>query len=53
MDAIPQELLGPTIYTTGLGITGPGSHPVALLRELMPWWIAWYAAPRSGSPRCA
>jgi imidazolonepropionase-like amidohydrolase len=40
-------LLGPRIYSAGPALTAPGGHPVALVRRIAPWWIAWYAAPRS------
>jgi imidazolonepropionase-like amidohydrolase len=41
------ELLGPRIYTAGRPITTPGGHPVAMVREVAPWWIGWYVAPRT------
>jgi len=41
------ELLGPRIYTAGRPITAPGGHPVAMVGEIAPWWIAWYVAPRT------
>ena len=40
------ELLGPTIYAAGPMVTAPGGHPVAILRQLAPWWIRWYLIPR-------
>lgn len=40
------ELLGPTIYTAGPMVTAPGGHPVAVIRQLAPWWIRWYLVPR-------
>ncbi len=40
------ELLGPRIFTAGKPLTAPEGHPVAMLRELAPWWIRWYLAPR-------
>lgn len=53
-DALPRrervaagELLGPRIFSAGPALTAPGGHPVALVRRVAPWWIAWYAAPRS------
>jgi imidazolonepropionase-like amidohydrolase len=41
------DLLGPRIFAAGPMHTAPGGHPVALVRQLAPWWIAWYVAPRS------
>jgi imidazolonepropionase-like amidohydrolase len=43
------ELLGPRIYTAGKPVTAPEGHPIAMIRIAAPWWIAWYAAPRSAS----
>ena len=40
------ELAGPHIFTAGPIHTAPEGHPIALIREFAPWWIAWYAAPR-------
>jgi imidazolonepropionase-like amidohydrolase len=40
------ELLGPRIFTAGPIHTADGGHPIALVRELAPWWIGWYLAPR-------
>ena len=40
------ELLGPAIYAAGPILTTPGGHPVAMLRQLVPWWIRWYVVPR-------
>jgi imidazolonepropionase-like amidohydrolase len=40
------ELPGPRIFTAGRALTAPGGHPVALVKALAPWWIAWYLAPR-------
>lgn len=45
-----RVILGPQIYTTGPLLTCPNGHPIALVRELAPWWIAWYIAPRAGTP---
>src|SRR5262245_45591423 len=39
-------LLGPRIFTAGAAITAEGGHPVAMVRSLAPWWLAWYLAPR-------
>jgi imidazolonepropionase-like amidohydrolase len=36
------EILGPHVYAAGPIVTGPGSHPVPVIRELTPWWISWY-----------
>jgi imidazolonepropionase-like amidohydrolase len=40
------ELLGPTIYAAGPMVTAPDGHPVAVLRQLLPWWLRWYVIPR-------
>ncbi len=40
------EILGPRAYTAGRPVTAPGGHPVAMVRELLPWWIRWYLLPR-------
>ena len=40
-------LLGPRILTAGAAITAEGGHPVALVRAIAPWWLAWYVAPRT------
>lgn len=40
------ELLGPTIYAAGPMVTAPGGHPVAMLRDTVPWWLRWYLVPR-------
>ncbi len=40
------EIPGPRAYTAGRPLTAPGGHPVALVRELLPWWIRWYLLPR-------
>ncbi len=44
------ELPGPHVYTTGRAHTAPGGHPIALVREFAPAWIAWYAARQSAVP---
>ncbi len=44
------EILGPRIFTAGPIHTAPDGHPIALVRELAPWWIRWYAAPRVAVP---
>jgi imidazolonepropionase-like amidohydrolase len=36
------EILGPHVYAAGPIVTGPGGHPVPVIRELAPWWIRWY-----------
>ncbi|MFQ5513331.1 MAG: amidohydrolase family protein [Myxococcota bacterium] len=47
-DAVARgELLGPQIYAAGIPLTAPGGHPVAMVRALAPWWLAWYLAPRA------
>ena len=40
------EIPGPRVYTAGRPLTAPGGHPVAMVRELLPWWIRWYLLPR-------
>jgi len=40
------DLLGPRVLAAGPIHTAPEGHPVAMVRELAPWWIAWYLAPR-------
>ena len=40
------DLLGPRIFAAGPAHTAPGGHPVALVRQIAPWWLAWYLAPR-------
>lgn len=39
-------LAGPQIFSAGGPLTAPGGHPVAFVRSIAPWWIAWYLAPR-------
>jgi imidazolonepropionase-like amidohydrolase len=42
-DAIASgERLGPRVYTAGPVITGKGGHPVAMVREFVPGWLAWF-----------
>jgi imidazolonepropionase-like amidohydrolase len=40
------EQIGPRIFTAGPLLTAPDGHPIALIRELAPAWIAWWLAPR-------
>jgi imidazolonepropionase-like amidohydrolase len=40
------EIAGPRVYTAGRALTAPGGHPVAMVRDLLPWWIGWYLVPR-------
>ncbi len=40
------ELIGPRIFTAGPALTADEGHPIALVRALAPWWIAWFIAPR-------
>lgn len=40
-------LPGPRIYSAGPPLTAVGGHPVAFVRQMAPWWIAWYVAPHS------
>jgi len=35
-------LPGPRVYQAGPMITAPGGHPVAILENLVPWWLNWY-----------
>lgn len=41
------DLVGPRIRTAGPIHTVPEGHPIALVRQMAPWWIAWYLAPRT------
>ena len=36
------EIAGPRTYQAGPMITAPGGHPVAILENLVPWWLNWY-----------
>ncbi len=40
-----RELIGPQIFTVGPILTAPSSHPLAMVEQLAPVWIAWYIAP--------
>lgn len=40
------EQLGPTNYEAGPILTVTGGHPVAIFREDLPWFLAWYVIPR-------
>jgi imidazolonepropionase-like amidohydrolase len=40
------QLLGPRIYSAGPLITTEGGHPIAVMRETMPFWLRWYVGPR-------
>ncbi len=44
------ELLGPHIHTAGPVHTAPDGHPIAMIKQLSPWWLRWYLAPRAGVP---
>ena len=44
------ELLGPRIFTAGPLLTCPEGHPIAMVNELAPWWIAWYIAGLAAIP---
>jgi imidazolonepropionase-like amidohydrolase len=44
------ELVGPRIFTTGPLLTCADGHPIALVNELAPWWIAWYIARQAATP---
>lgn len=37
-----REIVGPRIFTTGPLLTVPDGHPIAIIQQLAPWWIAWY-----------
>jgi imidazolonepropionase-like amidohydrolase len=41
------ELLGPQMFAAGKLITAPDGHPVALIREIAPWWLGWFLSPRA------
>lgn len=45
-DVARGKLLGPRIYTAGPLITAKGGHPIATMRETMPFWLRWYVVPR-------
>ena len=45
-----RELVGPRIFTAGPLLTCPGGHPIAMVNELAPWWIAWYIVGLSAIP---
>ena len=38
-----DTVLGPTVFTAGLGLSAPGGHPAPLLRAMMPWPARWFA----------
>jgi imidazolonepropionase-like amidohydrolase len=38
--------LGPRLFAAGPMFTGPGGHPVGIMRETLPFWARWYAIPR-------
>jgi len=42
------ELPGPRIFTAGRLLTCPDGHPIALVKQFAPSWIAWYLVPRAG-----
>jgi hypothetical protein len=44
------ELLGPQLLTAGPVHTAPDGHPIAMIKQLAPWWLRWYLAPRVGVP---
>jgi imidazolonepropionase-like amidohydrolase len=37
-------LIGPQIFTVGPILTAPSSHPIAMIEELLPGWLAWIVA---------
>jgi imidazolonepropionase-like amidohydrolase len=46
-DAIAAgQLIGPRVFTAGRLITARGGHPVAMARQILPWWLAWYILPQ-------
>ena len=34
--------LGPRLFAAGPMFTGPGGHPVGIMRETLPFWVRWY-----------
>lgn len=46
-DVASGALVGPRIYTAGTAFTAVDGHPVSFVRNLAPWWIAWYLAPKA------
>ena len=44
------ELLGPRIFSAGPVLTCPEGHPIAMVNELAPWWIAWYISDLAAVP---
>jgi imidazolonepropionase-like amidohydrolase len=38
--------LGPRLFAAGPMFTGPGGHPIGIMRETLPFWARWYAIPR-------
>jgi imidazolonepropionase-like amidohydrolase len=44
------ELLGPHLVTAGRVHTAPDGHPIAMVKQLTPWWLRWYLVPRVGVP---
>jgi imidazolonepropionase-like amidohydrolase len=39
-------LLGPRIFTAGPMLTAPDGHPIPIIDNFAPWWIAWYLRTR-------
>lgn len=37
-----REQVGPRIFTTGPLLTCTDGHPLAMVQEFAPWWLAWY-----------
>jgi len=37
--------LGPRLFAAGPMFTGPGGHPVGIMRETLPFWVRWYVVP--------
>jgi len=42
-DSKEGRRLAPHLWTSGPGLTGPGGHPIPLLRAMLPWPISWLA----------
>ncbi len=40
------KVLSPRLYAAGPMFTAPNGHPVGLMRQTLPSWIAWYVLPR-------
>jgi imidazolonepropionase-like amidohydrolase len=38
--------LAPRLFAAGPMFTGPGGHPVGIMREMLPFWLRWYVVSR-------